>query len=205
MIKKEKTKGIRVRGSRPRAGRFSVQRAILTTIASAGFLTFAAVVPGALEMLKYTPQYKGYIRKKYAVNEALNKAVRDGFVVFEKGSKGKFLKITPTGKARLAKIAISGLGNHKIQTTKRWDGKWRMVIYDIPTKKTIKRDMLRRALKEYGFFCLQHSVWVYPFECQEIVTLLKAEFEVGKDVLYIVADTIENDKALRGRFGITYD
>ncbi len=188
----------------PHAERFSVQRAILSTIGSAGILGLAAVVPGALQFLKYTPQYKGYIRKKYAVNDALNKAVRDGYIEFVKGKKGKHLRITPLGKARLAKVSISGLGDHKARQNRKWDGNWRMVIYDIPTAQQVKRDMLRYALKKYGFVCLQRSVWVYPYECQEIVTLLKAEFEVGKSVLYIVADTIENDKALRARFGITY-
>lgn len=191
--------------SKPRAGRFSVQRAILSTVASAGILGFAAVVPGALEFLKYTPQYRGYLRKKYAVNDALNNAVRDGYVALVKGkSGGKHLQITPAGKARLAAIAITGLGDHKARTAKRWDGNWRIVIYDIASPKNTKRDLLRRSLIKYGFICLQQSVWVYPYECQEIVTLLKAEFEVGKNVLYIVADTIENDKALRARFGITY-
>lgn len=188
----------------PHGERFSVQRAILATVGAAGILGLAAVVPGALQFLKYSPQYKGYIRKKYAVNDALNKAVRDGYIEFVKGKSGKHLRITQSGKARLAKVSVSGLGDHKTRANKKWDGNWRMVIYDIPTTQQVKRDMLRYALKKYGFVCLQRSVWVYPYECQEIVTLLKAEFEVGKSVLYIVADTIENDKALRARFGVKF-
>lgn len=194
-----------VKNPETRAKRFSVQQALLATIATAGVLSVGAVIPGALEFLKYTTLHKNYMRKKYGVNDALNKAVRDGYVVFENGVNGKYLRITDAGKARLTKISLSGLAERKSTSRRRWDGNWRMVIYDIPTAKKTKRDMLRHSLKTYGFVCLQNSVWVYPYECQEIITLLKAEFTVGKNVLYVIADTIENDKQLRVHFGVVYN
>ena len=187
-----------------RAKRFSVQKAVLATLATAGALSVAMVAPNALMLLKYAPQHKAYLRKKYAINNVLNGAVRDGYVEFHDGKSGKYLHLTTSGKARLARLALAQLGEQKEKKKKRWDGYWRMVIYDIPTKKTGKRDMLRGALRSYGFVCLQNSVWVYPYECQEIVTLLKAEFALGKNVLYVVADTIENDKELRKYFGVHY-
>jgi DNA-binding transcriptional regulator PaaX len=162
------------------------------------------VAPGALQLLKYTPQYKRYAQKKYSVNVALKKAIADGYIEFVDGKKGKYLRITTEGKQRLARISARGLGEEKVKKKRRWDGNWRMVIYDIPSAKKAKRDMLRNALRAYGFVCLQNSVWVHPFECQEIITLLKAEFTVGKNVLYVVADTIENDKQLRAHFGVHY-
>lgn len=41
-----------------------------------------------------------------------------------------------------------------------WDGKWRIVIFDIPEQKRIVRNLFRRNLKKWGFKYLQKSVWV---------------------------------------------
>lgn len=43
-----------------------------------------------------------------------------------------------------------------------WDGKWRVVMYDIPEKIKAKRDLLRNWLKRLGMGQWQMSVWVSP-------------------------------------------
>ena len=49
---------------------------------------------------------------------------------------------------------------------------------------------------------LQDSVWVYPYDCEDIIGLLKTDIGVGKDLLYMIADEIENDRHLRENFGL---
>ena len=34
------------------------------------------------------------------------------------------------------------------------------------------------------------------------MALIKADFKVGKDILYIIADSIENDRWIRNYFGV---
>lgn len=43
-----------------------------------------------------------------------------------------------------------------------WDGKWRVVMYDLPEKIKSKRDILRNWLKRLGFGQWQMSVWISP-------------------------------------------
>lgn len=43
-----------------------------------------------------------------------------------------------------------------------WDGRWRLVLFDIPNRRATQRVKLRRYLREQGFGCLQNSVWVTP-------------------------------------------
>ena len=45
---------------------------------------------------------------------------------------------------------------------RRWDGRWRLVLFDVPETLTPTRDRLRRYLRSRGFGCLQNSVWVTP-------------------------------------------
>lgn len=43
-----------------------------------------------------------------------------------------------------------------------WDGRWRMVLFDVPNKQNARRERLRRYLRDRGFGYLQNSVWVSP-------------------------------------------
>src|SRR3989344_5509248 len=49
---------------------------------------------------------------------------------------------------------------------------------------------------------LQNSVWVYPYDCEDFISLLKADFKIGKDVLYIIVEKLENDWHLRKFFNL---
>ena len=53
-----------------------------------------------------------------------------------------------------------------------------------------------------GFMRLQDSVWIYPYDCEDLLTLLKADFKVGRDMLYMVVDQLEYDVSLKVRFGL---
>ena len=53
----------------------------------------------------------------------------------------------------------------KIKKPRRWDKKWRMVIFDVPEKNRAARDIFRFYNKRLGFYELQHSVRVYPYKC----------------------------------------
>jgi len=45
---------------------------------------------------------------------------------------------------------------------RRWDGQWRMILFDIPQAKASERTRLRRSLAARGFGYLQNSVWITP-------------------------------------------
>ena len=57
-------------------------------------------------------------------------------------------------------------------------------------------------MRELGFIRLQDSVWVYPYDCEDLMALLKADLKLGSAVLYMVVEHIENDKHLRAEFGL---
>jgi phenylacetic acid degradation operon negative regulatory protein len=48
------------------------------------------------------------------------------------------------------------------QWNRGWDGKWRLVVFDVPENRSATRARLRRALRERWFGCLQKSVWISP-------------------------------------------
>ena len=55
----------------------------------------------------------------------------------------------------------------QIQWSRKWDGRWRLVLFDVPTTQNTYRDRLRRSLRDKGFGCLQNSVWITPDSLEE--------------------------------------
>jgi DNA-binding transcriptional regulator PaaX len=77
-----------------------------------------------------------------------------------------------------------------------------VIIFDISEGKRGLRDRLRYFLVTMGFLRLQASVWVFPYDCSEFISLLKADLKIGRDVLYMVVDSIECDDNLKRSFGL---
>jgi CRISPR-associated endonuclease Cas2 len=181
--------------SRKRKKKRDIQYAVLATIAVTGFVAFAAVAGNALQLLDYLPNNKYNLR--YRAKSAAGRLVAKGYATWIEKDGKKYLRVTPAGRRAFAfeqeKFALK---NQK----KKWDGRWRMVVFDIPERRRAVRLRLRSVMQEIGFVRLQDSVWVYPYDCEDFVALLKAELRIGKDVLYAIVDTIEHDKNIRMHF-----
>lgn len=87
---------------------------------------------------------------------------------------------------------------------KPWDGKWRIIVFDIAEATRKDRNYLRSQLKWIGFQELQKSVWVFPYEVRdELKEFIKmCKFEFQGDVRFILADNIDPDLLLRRGFNL---
>lgn len=102
---------------------------------------------------------RGYDRllKKSALSQAL-KRLREGGLVELIDDQELAYRITDKGRERsvLASLQFD---------QENWDGKWRLVIFDVPEKRRQARDLLRSKLKQWGFIHFQHSVWGSKKNC----------------------------------------
>lgn len=71
-----------------------------------------------------------------------------------------------------------------------WDGKWRVVMFDIPQEFNRARDRLRSKLKVLGFHMVQKSVFVLPYPCQEELAAYCKKFKIGDYVDVIIAESL---------------
>lgn len=85
--------------------------------------------------------------------------------------------------------------------SRKWDKKWRIVMFDISEPKKKTRDALRRKLKEIGFLEFQKSVFVYPYPCRDEINFIINFFEIAENVYYLEAP-ISPDDILRKHFQI---
>lgn len=83
---------------------------------------------------------------------------------------------------------------------KEWDGKWRIVIFDIPEEKRKLRNLFRRRLITLGFRFLQESVWISPYNIADKVEDLINQSGASKFVHYLVVEEIDNKDVLKKIF-----
>ena len=174
-----------------------LQQAILGTIAVSGILLVSVAVPAVVKVLSMTSIGK---RLNERVLSALTRLARNGLIAFEERGTKRYARITEKGRAALQLQQQQML----LQTTRkrRWDRRYRLVIFDIAEAKRTIRIRLREMMRAAGFLRLQDSVWVYPYDCEDFVALLKADLRLGREMLYIIAEKIENDGWLRQEFNL---
>ncbi len=173
--------------------RGTVQDAVLSAVAVAGILAVAAIAPNTLTLLGKALNKQ----RSYRTRSSTKRLIDDGLIEFVTRNGTRFVQLTKAGEKYVGRKST-----YRITQPKRWDGKWRIVSFDIAQARSAKRALLRHTLQEIGFERLQDSVWVFPYDCEDLISLLKADYGLGKEVLYIIADSIENDRGLRGRFGL---
>lgn len=174
------------------------QKTLLAAALVGGVVIVAATIPNAARLLKYFPGYKKGAKFNYQAKTALGRLAAKGLVVFVEKDGKRYARITEKGERMLQmeteKTAIA--------KKRRWDRRWRVVIFDIPERRKSVRVSLRRFMGEYGFVRLQDSVWVYPYDCEDLIALVKANFRIGADVLYLIVERLEYDKHLREHFAL---
>jgi len=78
---------------------------------------------------------------------------------------------------------------------KKWDGKWRVVIFDIKEMNRYLRDRLRDKLKELSFGMLQKSVWITPHDIGKDMREFLEEKKLGATVFVLeVTDILAGDR-----------
>jgi len=175
-----------------------VAKVVLKIIGAAGFVSMAIMAPNALQALDmFSDKKKKY--HSYYIKNTTSRLKDRGLVEFKKRDGEIFLQLTKKGQKELLKYQLR---EKIIKKPKKWDKKWRVIVFDIKEQARNLRDGLRKELVNLGFVKLQNSVWVYPYDCEDVVALIKTYFGIGKDVLYMVVEKVENDRWLKEDFDL---
>ena len=173
-----------------------LQETVLYAVGITGVLLVAMAAPNTLQLLG------GLIRNNKRFSEqaraALSRLARKGYIKFEESQGKKYARITSAGRRvlefeRQKMLIRSPKGKH-------WDGRFRIVMFDIAERRKAIRIQFREIMHKAGFLRLQDSVWVYPYNCDDFIQLLKADLHLGKEVLYVIVEKMDNDAWVRRHF-----
>jgi len=176
--------------------RNNIQHAVLAAFGTAGVLAIAMVAPNVFQALPHVMGKRRY-KVAFQTRSAIDRLIAKGEV--KRNARG-LLEITDAGSRTLA--LTRARTEAPARTKRRWDKQYRLVMFDIPQRRRSTRDRLRLLMRDFGFLRLQDSVWVSPYDCEDLIALVKAELRVGKDVLYAVVNQIENDQWIKKHFGL---
>lgn len=177
--------------------RSEIAKDILKAVALAGLIALAMTsAPSINSIWRASRKWRQHPRRKFY--DAFYNLKRRGFLVMERDGFDLKISLTPKGKRAAGWLQIDAL---KISKPQKWDGKWRLIIFDIAELKRSHRNAFRTKLKELGFRYIQRSVWAHPYECRDEVELLKDFFGL-KDgsILMLTALRIDNESNLKKLF-----
>lgn len=173
---------------------------IIRTVAFSTMLTTALVAPNALKALDKPSRILinklNERERKRIITETLSYMRYNGMIDdnFQHG-----VKLTAKAHKRLAKLKYDDIA---LPEKRRWDGVWRLVIFDVNERNKYQRDLLRLKLRELGFGTLQRSVYIYPHPCRNEIAKISGYLNITDRVMYVETQHIDNDESLRNHFRV---
>lgn len=182
-----------------KSGSGPIQKKILLLLMSGVALGLSRSPKRSWKIIGETIRQWRWINKQN-LYQSIKSLYRSKLIREEVGKDGK-IKLVLTNKGREKALSFR-IFDMKIKRPAKWDGKWRMVVFDIPETKKYKREILRMHLKNLYFFEFQKSIFVHPFDCWDEMEYIIEYYQLRKYVRFIVAESIDNELYLKVHFGL---
>jgi DNA-binding transcriptional regulator PaaX len=153
----------------------------LKALGLAGAVSTALVAPNSTILIESI--MKRADKKK--AQKTLSYLKYHNLVEVEERNGNLFFKLTSKGRDRFERIMLDELN---IKTPRKWDKKWRMIIFDIPSNKNTQRKQLLFYFRTLNFYMLQNSVWIHPFECKKEIGALLSYLQLEPYVTYVLVE-----------------
>ena len=110
---------------------------------------------------------------------------KKGYIEIRNLKNKKAVILTKDGIDRAIKASFK-FGDDR----KRKDGKWVMLIFDIPENRRHLRALLRSILHNLGFKILQKSVWISPYDISEKIETYLAFYKLDDYVKIFLVEGV---------------
>src|SRR3990167_650766 len=178
-------------------GKSQIAKAILGYIAMAGVM--AIPIAGPIAFMAIADELGIPRRGRRGIYDSLRNLRKRNLVGISKEGNKTVVRLTKEGKYKVLKYKFEDL---QINKPGKWDGKWRVVIFDIPEKIKLAREHLRKKLQELGFYKLQKSVWLYPYPCENEIDFINELYEIKLFVRILTVQSIDIQKDLIKHFNL---
>lgn len=134
------------------------------------------------------------------LRDTIKRLYRSKLIDYKEEKDGSvILKLSENGKKKILKYNLDRI---EIKKPKRWDNIWRMVIFDIPEIHKKGRTALTAKLKELGFYHLQKSVFIYPYECKNEIDFIAEIFNLAPYIRFARVKDIDVELDLKVKFNL---
>ncbi len=126
-------------------------------------------------------------KSKYAIIRSIKGLEEAGLIERIHSGQNEYTRLTKQGKKKAMSIKLDS--GETISTT--WDGKWRIILLDLPENRKNERESLRYLLKKAGFICIKNSVWVSPYPFEHMFYNIKRDLGLTTELMIIVSENID--------------
>ena len=141
-----------------------------------------------------TRSFADYAKRSRAYNLAFYYLLRYNYLKKKLDKNIESFEITQKGKFKALKFIL------KDKPKQRWDGKWRLVFFDIPEKQFSLRNRLRENLQLLGFKYFQKSVWICPYDVRKEFGIIIDYLNIHSYIHLALIEKLEGDEDLKTKF-----
>jgi DNA-binding transcriptional regulator PaaX len=157
----------------------------------------AAAAPNTVQLIDYLNPKGSHERNR--IWKAIKYLEQQNRIAFEEQGAHIYVTLTKQGRIQLDEDAIWEM---TIEPPRRWDHKWRIVMFDLPRTHERVRQSFRLKLEDLGFKLYQRSVFIYPHECHEEIHTVAKWYGVDQYIRYIVATEINDMRRFAKEFDL---
>ena len=158
------------------------------------------IIPLAIkEIIKTLKEVKNLNVEEEKIKKRLESLEKNEIIDLEEKDGKIFVRLKDKNNLTIIKYSTKALLDFK-KKKKKWNKKWFLVFFDIPEIQRNKRNYLRKFLVDIGFYQYQKSVYIFPYECEKEITLIKKIVEGAKYMKYLVTEKIEDEKLIKSFF-----
>ena len=164
-------------------------KAVLIGLGTGAVIGTALLFPGIGVLYKeFKKEQWEKAKRRGRLNYTIKRLEKQNLVSWKEKDGELILILTERGKKKVLGYKLEEM---KIKKPKKWDKHFRVIVFDIPENRREARNTFRKKLKNLGFYQLQKSVFVCPYECKEEVDFLRHELDIARFVNYILAKEIQ--------------
>ncbi len=133
---------------------------------------------------------KGGYNPSYAITRSLKGLKDAGLVEHISSGQNDYVRMTKEGKKKAHSLKLE---NDTTLVDPSWDGKWRIILLDLPESRKNERESLRYLLKKAGFVCLKNSAWISPYPFEHLFENIKKDLGLTTEFMIITTDSLDED------------
>lgn len=126
----------------------------------------------------------------YATVRSLKGLKDAGLIEHISSGQREYARLTKEGRKKANSLKLESKTSLVSPT---WDGKWRIILLDLPETRKAERESLRYLLKKAGFVMLKNSAWISPYPFEHLFTNIKKDLGMTTEMMIIVTESLDSE------------
>jgi len=127
-------------------------------------------------------------KETYALARSIKNMTDLGLIETVNSDNECYARITPKGRQKLTSIKLD---SKNTLVSNNWDGKWRIVLLDLPESRKAERESIRYLLKKANFVCLKNSAWISPYPFEHLFENIKKDLGLTNELIILTTNTVD--------------